>query len=52
MGFFSGRLPTDRPPGVGKQVDIMKVGFESRYSYQWGGSYGTRLFAYADRVGY
>lgn len=51
-GFFSGRLPTDTPPGVGKQYDIMQIGAESRYTYQWGGEYGTRLFAYADRVGY
>jgi PelA/Pel-15E family pectate lyase len=51
-GFFSGRLPTDNPPGVGKQYDIMKVGAESRYTYQWGGSYGTALLAYADKVGY
>lgn len=50
--FFSGRLPTDNPPGVGKQYDIMKVGAESRYTYQWGGAYGTRLFAYTDKVGY
>jgi len=51
-GFFSGRLPTDKPPGVGKQYDIMKVGAESRYTYQWGGSYGTPLLAYAAQVGY
>lgn len=51
-GFFSGRLPTDNPPGVGKQYDIMKVGPESRYTYQWGGSYGTSLLAYAAKVGY
>lgn len=51
-GFFSGRLPTDTPPGVGKQYEIMKIGAESRYTYQWGGSYGTKLFAYADKVGY
>ena len=51
-GFFSGRLPTDKPPGVGKQYDIMKIGAESRYTYQWGGSYGARLFAYADKVGF
>lgn len=51
-GFFSGRLPTDNPPGVGKQYDIMKVGPESRYTYQWGGSYGTPLLAYAAKVGY
>lgn len=51
-GFFSGRLPTDNPPGVGKQYDIMKIGAESRYTYQWGGSYGTPLLAYAEQVGY
>lgn len=51
-GFFSGRLPTDTPPGVGKQYDIMNIGAESRYTYQWGGSYGTVLLAYADKVGY
>ena len=51
-GFFSGRLPTDNPPGVGKQYDIMKIGAESRYTYQWGGSYGTPLLAYAETVGY
>jgi PelA/Pel-15E family pectate lyase len=51
-GFFSGRLPTDNPPGVGKQYDIMKVGAESRYTYQWGGDYGSRLFTYSDKVGY
>ncbi|MFC5463029.1 pectate lyase [Massilia niabensis] len=51
-GFFSGRLPTDTPPGVGKQYDIMKIGPESRYTYQWGGSYGTPLLAYAQSVGY
>ena len=51
-GFFSGRLPTDTPPGVGKQYDIMKVGPESRYTYQWGGPYGTPLLAYARQVGY
>lgn len=51
-GFFSGRLPTDKPPGVGKQYDIMKIGPESRYTYQWGGSYGTPLLAYAAKVGY
>ncbi len=50
--FFSGRLPTDKPPGVGKQYDIMKVGAESRYTYQWGGPYGTALLAYAAKVGY
>ena len=51
-GFFSGRLPTDTPPGVGKQYDIMKIGPESRYTYQWGGAYGTPLLAYAQKVGY
>jgi PelA/Pel-15E family pectate lyase len=52
VGFFSGRLPTDNPPGQGKQYDIMKIEPERRYGYQWGGSYGTTLFAYTDRVGY
>ena len=52
VGFFSGRLPSDNPPGVGKQYDIMKIEPERRYGYQWGGSYGTSLFAYSDRVGY
>jgi PelA/Pel-15E family pectate lyase len=52
VGFFSGRLPTDNPPGNGKQYDIMKIEPERRYGYQWGGSYGTSLFAYTDRVGY
>lgn len=51
-GFFSGRLPTDNPPGTGKQYDIMNVEFERRYGYEWGGSYGTRLFAYTDKIGY
>ena len=52
VGFFSGRLPTDNPPGEGKQYDIMKIEPERRYGYQWGGSYGTSLFTYSDRVGY
>jgi len=52
VGFFSGRLPTDNPPGVGKQYDIMKIEPERRYGYQWAGSYGTSLFTYTDRVGY
>jgi PelA/Pel-15E family pectate lyase len=51
-GFFSGRLPTDNPPGEGKQYDIMDIEPERRYGYQWGGSYGTGLFTYTDRVGY
>ncbi len=51
-GFFSGRLPTDNPPGVGKTYDLMKVEPERRYGYEWGGSYGTKLFAYSDKVGY
>jgi PelA/Pel-15E family pectate lyase len=51
-GFFSGRLPTDSPPGTGKQYDIMLVEPERRYGYQWGGSYGTKLFAYTNTVGY
>jgi PelA/Pel-15E family pectate lyase len=52
VGFFSGRLATDNPPGNGKQYDIMQIEPERRYGYQWGGSYGTPLFAYSDRVGY
>jgi PelA/Pel-15E family pectate lyase len=51
-GFFSGRLPTDNPPGVGKKYDIMEIEPERRYGYQWGGSYGTSLFAYTDKIGY
>jgi PelA/Pel-15E family pectate lyase len=51
-GFFSGRLPTDNPPGTGKQYDIMNVEAERRYGYEWGGSYGTSLFAYTSTVGY
>ncbi|QBE66624.1 pectate lyase [Pseudoduganella lutea] len=51
-GFFCGRQPTDKPPGAGKQYDIMKIGAESRYTYQWGGNYGDRILAYAERVGY
>jgi PelA/Pel-15E family pectate lyase len=52
VGFFSGRLPTDDPPGTGKQYDIMKIEAERRYGYQWGGAYGTRLFTYTDTIGY
>ena len=52
VGFFSGRLPTDNPPGVGKKYDIMQIEAERRYGYQWGGNYGTPLFTYSDRVGY
>jgi PelA/Pel-15E family pectate lyase len=51
-GFFSGRLPTDNPAGVGKKYDIMAIEAERRYGYQWGGSYGTTLFAYTDKIGY
>lgn len=51
-GFFSGRLPTDSPAGVGKQYDIMAVEPERRYGYEWGGSYGNQLFTYSDSVGY
>ncbi|HEX6271819.1 MAG TPA: pectate lyase [Polyangiaceae bacterium] len=50
--FFSGRLSTDSPPGNGKQYDIMEIEPERRYGYEWGGAYGTRLFAYTDSVGY
>jgi PelA/Pel-15E family pectate lyase len=52
VGFFSGRLPTDNPPGVGKKYDIMEIEPERRYGYQWGGSYGTALLDYARSVGY
>jgi len=52
VGFFSGRLASDDPPGNGKQYDIMKIEAERRYGYQWGGAYGTKLFAYTDTVGY
>jgi PelA/Pel-15E family pectate lyase len=51
-GFFSGRLPTDNPPGTGKQYDIMAVEPERRYGYQWAGGYGTPVIAYAVKVGY
>jgi PelA/Pel-15E family pectate lyase len=51
-GFFSGRLPTDNPPGVGKQYDLMQVEPERRYGYEWAGSYGTKLLSYARKVGY
>jgi PelA/Pel-15E family pectate lyase len=51
-GFFSGRLPTDNPPGVGKQYDIMAIEAERRYGYNWGGSWGTPLLNYAASVGY
>lgn len=51
-GFFSGRLPSENPPGTGKQYDIMDIEAERRYGYQWGGSYGTDLFTYTNRVGY
>jgi PelA/Pel-15E family pectate lyase len=51
-GFFSGRLPTDNPPGTGKQYDIMKVEPERRYGYQWAGQYGAPVIKYASQVGY
>lgn len=51
-GFFSGRLPTDNPPGTGKQYDIMLVEPERRYGYQWAGAYGTPVINYANQVGY
>jgi PelA/Pel-15E family pectate lyase len=50
--FFSGRLPTDEPPGNGKQYDIMDVEPERRYGYEWGGSYGAKLLKFAKKVGY
>ncbi|HET8938836.1 MAG TPA: pectate lyase [Polyangiales bacterium] len=50
--FFSGRLPTDDPPGKGKQANLMDIEPERRYGYQWGGSYGSKLLTYAKSVGY
>lgn len=50
--FFSGRLPSDNPPGEGKQYDIMDIEPERRYGYEWGGGYGNSLLTYADSVGY
>lgn len=58
--IFSGRLPyasdcADPLPFVtctGKQNDIMAIEYERRYGYEWGGSYGTKLFTYSDSVGY
>jgi PelA/Pel-15E family pectate lyase len=50
--IFSGRLPTDNPPGVGPQDDLMKVEPERRYGYAWGSSKGTKLLDYARKVGY
>jgi PelA/Pel-15E family pectate lyase len=52
VGFFSGRLPTDDPPGVGKKYDIMQIEPERRYGYEWGGGYGSKLLKYAASVGY
>jgi len=52
VGFFSGRLPTDNPPGVGKKYDIMEIEAERRYGYEWGGSYGNKLLVYSGSVGY
>ena len=51
-GFFSGRLPTDNPPGTGKQYNIMDIEVERRYGYEWGGNYGTSLLNYAASLGY
>jgi PelA/Pel-15E family pectate lyase len=51
-GFFSGRLPTDNPPGTGKQYDIMQIEPERRYGYQWAGQYGAPVITYANKVGY
>jgi PelA/Pel-15E family pectate lyase len=52
VGFFSGRLPMDNPPGVGKKYDIMEIEAERRFNYEWGGSYGSKLLTYSDNVGY
>ncbi|MGD8908948.1 MAG: pectate lyase, partial [Chromatiales bacterium] len=50
--FFSGNLPTDNPPGNGKQYDIMDIEPKRRYGYEWAGSYGSILLKYAKKVGY
>jgi PelA/Pel-15E family pectate lyase len=50
--FFSGRLPSDNPPGMGKKYDIMEIEAERRYNYEWGGSYGSKLLTYSASVGY
>lgn len=58
--IFSGRLPNasdcaDPLPFAtctGKQSDIMAIEYERRYGYEWGGSYGTKLFTYSNSVGY
>lgn len=58
--IFSGRLPnasdcTKPAPFAtctGKQSNIMDIEEERRYGYEWGGSYGTKLFTYSDAVGY
>jgi PelA/Pel-15E family pectate lyase len=51
-GFFCGRQPSDDPPGAGKKYDIMEIEPERRYGYEWGGSYGSSLFTYTDKIGY
>jgi PelA/Pel-15E family pectate lyase len=57
--IFSGRLPNasdcEKPEPFatcrGKQADIMQIEYERRYGYEWGGSYGTTLFTYAQKAG-
>lgn len=44
-GFFSDR-------DGGKYYDIMEISAERRNGYSWGGNYGEKIIAYADRVGY
>jgi PelA/Pel-15E family pectate lyase len=58
--IFSGRLPnasdcSDPAPFAtcrGKQSDIMEIEYERRYGYEWGGTYGDKLFTYSNSVGY
>ncbi|WP_051234619.1 pectate lyase [Marinimicrobium agarilyticum] len=44
-GFFSDR-------DGGKYYDIMEISAERRNGYSWGGDYGEKIIAYAERVGY
>jgi hypothetical protein len=30
----------------------MEIEPERRYGYEWGGSYGSSLFTYTDKIGY
>ncbi|MET7015341.1 pectate lyase, partial [Uliginosibacterium flavum] len=44
-GFFSDRTAV-------KFYDIMQIEQERLAGYEWGGSYGTKLFTYSNSVGY